>query len=106
MSQLSGKIHWINHDFSFYGCEKVLTRDEVYYTVTKVTNFVMDENMISFYTAPYEYQGDTYAYKVNLLAGNRDYIYTGYANYVEGGRVDGSISCQVYNHNDRIMLHG
>jgi hypothetical protein len=106
MKQLQGKIFWVNHDFNFYGIQKVITSQEVYYTATKVTNFVMDENMISFYTSPYTYQGDEYEYKVNLLAGKKEGTYTGSANYVDGGKINGRISCIALENKWQIMLYG
>lgn len=106
MTQLSGKIVWVTDDFGYYGHYKALTQHNTSHVVTKLTHFVMDENMISFCTDPYTAEGETFEYRVNLMVGNKEYFYSGYANYGDGSRADVEISCEAFEHKKKIMLYG
>lgn len=106
MTKLNGKIVWINDDFSYNGVYKAITRDYSTHSVTKVNNCIVDDNMISFYTEPYEVEKEIYSYKVNLVVTQNANRFQGHAIYADGEPANIQVSCELFSNKNSYFLYG
>jgi hypothetical protein len=103
--QLKGKIYWVLDDFSYIG-QVVSKKDTTSHAVARIDNVIIEEYMIKFYVLPFEINGETWSYNVNLLMNDTGTKYTG--QFTEDSEPDhsGEVNCELYRNPKHYMLYG
>jgi len=105
VEQLKGKIYWIYDDFSYIG-ENIPKTGETSHAVARISNAIIDDNLIKFHVEPYKVGSDFWSYNVNLLM---DEIGTKlHGTFTETTDADwaGEITCELFSNPKRHMLYG
>jgi len=103
MKTLSGKIYWVKFDFNFIGVHNPKT-DETSFISAKITNCVVDENMIKFTTVAPDVDYTTY--NINLLINDTGKKYEGKFKETENEDNEGKITCELFQSTKEYFLYG
>lgn len=106
MSQepLKGRIAWIPSDFKFKGT--YTSKDETSFFVTNVSDVVIQDYMIKFFTEPYEFNGMSLSYYVNLLIDEYGSKYVGKFTLESDPEFEGQVTCELYENKGKYLLYG
>lgn len=105
MSKLTGKIYWVESDFSFNGCH-IPKKDETSHTVTRIENAIVDDHMIKFTSTPVDHGNYQFGYNVNLIANDKGLGFTGSFSDTTDGDWKGEITCEVFENKKAFLLFG
>lgn len=104
MSQepLKGRIAWIPSDFKFKGI--YTPKDETSFFVTNVSDVIIQDYMIKFFTEPYELNG--MSYYVNLIVDEHGSKYVGKFTLESDPEYEGQVTCELYENKRKYLLYG
>ena len=105
MTQLTGKIIWVLDDFGYFG-NHIPKEDTTEHTVSKIKFAIIQEHMIKFQTDPVEYQGEQFAYNVNLNINDKGTHYTGSFSEVTDSDWTGKVSCELFENGKVFFIYG
>lgn len=106
MSQkpLKGRITWIPSDFKFKGA--YTSKDETSFFVTDISDVIIQDYMIKFFTEPYEFDGMSLSYNVNLLIDEYGSKYVGKFTLKSDPEWIGQVTCELYENKRKYLLYG
>jgi hypothetical protein len=106
MKTLSGKINWVEFDFSFTGAH-FPKKDETSFVSTKISNVIIDENMIKFNTEPWDVgKGcDSVIYHVSLVISDDGKKFDGIFNE-EDDCSEVKCTCELFENKSSYFLFG
>lgn len=103
MKTLTGKIYWVEFDFNFNGLH-IPKKDETSFVATKMTNVIIDDNMIKFTCEPID-KGYS-MYSVNLVINDSGNKYEGLFKEIEDEENEGKVSCELFRNSKAYFLYG
>jgi len=105
MTQLSGKIYFVESDFLFNHVY-IPKKDETSFIVTSIENAIIEEHMIQFSTTPYEYNGEILSYNINLLINDNGLNYSGTFSEKTDQDWNGPVSCELFENKKNYFMYG
>ena len=103
MSQLTGKIYWIEDDLKYIGVREPKS-GETSHTVAIIENIIIDENMTRFIAHPAK--EDYPSYTVNLTVNQRGTGYEGRFTSDSDSDWNGEVFCEAFSNKGKYFLYG
>lgn len=100
MNLLAGQIFWVSDDFKY---NDSLER-EFEHTAAKISDVVVDENMVKFTVQNPGYL--LYTYEVQLIREDIGTNYSGTFRSLENLEYFGQVKCELFENETKILLYG